>query len=95
MSNNIALLLVAVVALLLLMGIGGLAVPATGLLAALLINSLIGILILWLLNFIGIHIPINIVSLLVVLVLGLAGVIILCLLAFFDIYGGMGRPAEM
>ncbi len=87
--GKIALLVVAILALALLFGIGGLALPAAGLLGALLLNSLIGLLILYVLNAVGVHIPINIVTLLVVLIFGLGGIVLLCLLAFFRVYGAV------
>lgn len=87
MAKNIALLLVALVALVLLFGLGGPVVTGMGLVIAVIINSFIALLALYLLNFIGLHIPINIITILVVVVLGLFGLALLALLAFFEVYG--------
>lgn len=85
-KKNIALLLVALVALALLFGLWGPVVTGMGWVIAIIINSFIALLALYLLNFIGLHIPINLITILVV-VLGLFGLALLALLAFFEVYG--------
>ncbi|MBI2445517.1 pro-sigmaK processing inhibitor BofA family protein [Candidatus Micrarchaeota archaeon] len=81
------LLVVAVLAILVLMALGGSTIASAGLLVSLLINSLLGVLVLALLHILGLHVPINLLTVLVVVLFGLAGVVLLALLAFFDIYG--------
>lgn len=53
---------------------------------ALIVNSLIGLLVLWLINWTGlVTIPLNIVTVLVTGLFGLPGVIVLVLLALFHV----------
>jgi len=69
------------------MGLGGATIASAGLLVSLLINSILGVLVLALLHLLGLHVPINLLTVLVVVLFGLAGVALLALLAFFEIYG--------
>jgi len=73
---------------LVLLALGGTVFAASGLLASLLINSLLGILVLVLLHVLGLHVPINLLTVLVVVLFGLVGIALLALLAFFNVYGG-------
>ena len=78
---------IIVVALVLMYLIGGFAFGAVGALGALIINSIVAFVLLFIANMIGIRIPINIVTILVVAIFGLVGLVLLVLLDLFGAYG--------
>ena len=90
--GSISLLGIVVVALVLMYLLGNFAFGSVGLLGSLIINSIVGFILLYLVNMIGIKIPINIVTILVVAIFGLLGLAILALLAFLGIYGFDATP---
>jgi pro-sigmaK processing inhibitor BofA len=90
--GSISLLGIVVVALLLMYLLGNFAFGSVGLIGTLIINSIVGFILLYLVNMIGIKIPINIVTILVVAIFGLLGLALLALLAFLGIYGFDATP---
>ena len=90
--GNISLLGIAVLAFLLAYLLGSVAFGSVGLLGSLLINSIVGFILLYVVNLLGVKIPINIVTILVVAIFGLLGLAILALLAFLGIYGFDATP---
>jgi len=90
--GQISLLGIIVVALLLMYLVGGFAFNTMGALGALIINSIIGFALLFLVNMVGIKIPINIFTILLVAIFGLLGLALLALLALLGIYGADAMP---
>jgi pro-sigmaK processing inhibitor BofA len=88
-THLLGILMIAFVFLFLL---GGIVLPGMGLLGSIVINSIVGVMLLFLANIIGIKIPINPLTLLIVLIFGLAGLALLALLALFGIYDGPDTP---
>ena len=84
--GKISLLGIIVVALVLMYLLGSFAFCALGLLGAVIINSIVGFVLLWIVNLIGIDIPINVLTILLVAVFGLLGLAILALLALLGVY---------
>ncbi len=90
--GNISLLGIVVVALLLMYVLGNFAFGTVGLLGSLIINSIVGFVLLYVVNMLGVKIPINVVTILVVAIFGLLGLALLALLAFLGIYGFDATP---
>jgi len=72
--------------------LGGIILPGMGLLGSIVLNSIIGFMLLFGANLLGIKIPINILTLLLVLIFGLAGLALLALLALLGLYDGPDTP---
>ena len=90
--GKISLLGIIIVAFLLMYILGNFAFHSVGLLGTLLINSIVGFILLYIVNLLGVKIPINIVTILVVAIFGLLGLAILAVLALLGIYGFDGTP---
>lgn len=90
--GSISLLGIVVVALVFMYLLGSFAVGSIGLLGSLIINSIVGFILLYIVNLLGIRIPINIVTILLVAIFGLLGLALLALLAFLGIYGSDATP---
>jgi len=84
--GKISLLGIIVVALVLMYLLGSVTFGAVGLLGSVIINSIVGFVLLWIVNMIGIDIPINVLTILLVAVFGLLGLAILALLALLGVY---------
>jgi SigmaK-factor processing regulatory protein BofA len=91
--GKISLLGIIVVALVLMYLVGIFAFGAVGLLGALIINTVVGFILLYIANLIGIKIPINVLTILLVVVFGLLGLAILALLALVGIYDADTTPS--
>lgn len=91
--GRISLLGLAVVAFLLAYLLGSFTFGAMGLIGSLIINSIVGFVLLFIVNMIGIKIPINIVTILVVAIFGLVGLALLALLALLGLYGADATPS--
>jgi len=83
---RLSVLGIIVVALVLMYLIGGFAFGTVGALGALIINSIVGFILLYIANMIGIRIPINVVTILVVAIFGLLGLVLLVLLDLTGAY---------
>jgi pro-sigmaK processing inhibitor BofA len=83
---RISLLGIIVVALVLMYLMGNFAFGSLGLLGSLILNSIVGFILLFLVNMIGIRIPINIFTILLVAILGLLGLVLLALLELLGVY---------
>ncbi len=90
--GSISLLGIVIVALVLMYLLGSFTFGTMGLLGSLIINSIVGFVLLFIVNMLGIKIPINIVTILMVAIFGLLGLAILALLAFLGIYGADATP---
>ena len=73
---------------------GGIILPGMGLFGSIVINSIVGVIVLFLVNLIGIRIPINLLTLLLVMIFGLAGLALLALLALIGLYDGPDTPSS-
>lgn len=91
--GSISLLGIIVVAIVLMYLVGGVAFGTVGMLGAIIINSLIGFVLLFLANAIGIKIPINVFTILLVAIFGLLGLALLALLALLGVYGAESMPS--
>ena len=89
---RISVLGIILVALVLMYLIGGYAFSSVGMLGALIINSIVGFILLYIANMIGIRIPINIVTILVVAIFGLLGLVLLVLLELIGAYSSDSTP---
>ena len=90
--GKIHLLGIIMIAFVFLFLLGGIILPGMGLLGSIVINSIVGLMLLYLANLIGIRIPINLLTLLLVMIFGLAGLALLALLALFGLYDGPDTP---
>jgi pro-sigmaK processing inhibitor BofA len=90
--GKIHLLGIVMIAFVFMFLLGGIILPGMGLLGSIVLNSIIGFMLLFAANLLGIRIPINILTLLVVLIFGLAGLALLALLALFGLYDGPDTP---
>ena len=84
--GNMSLMGIIIVALVLMYLVGSFAFGSLGFLGAVIINSVVGFVLLFVANMIGIKIPINIFTILLVAIFGLLGLVFLALLALFEIY---------
>ena len=84
--GSISLLGIIIVALVLMYLVGTVAFGTVGLFGAVIINSIIGFVLLFIANVIGIKIPINVLTILAVAVFGLLGLAVLALLALLGMY---------
>ncbi|MFA6214057.1 MAG: pro-sigmaK processing inhibitor BofA family protein [Candidatus Micrarchaeia archaeon] len=89
---RISALGIIIVALVLMYLLGNFAFGSVGLIGSLIINSIVGFVLLYLANMIGIRIPINIVTILVVAIFGLLGLVLLVLLEVLGAYSSDSRP---
>jgi uncharacterized membrane protein len=92
--GKISLLGIVMIAFVFMFLLGGIVLPGVGLLGSIVLNSIVGFILLFAANLIGIKIPINILTLLVVLIFGLAGLAVLALLALFGMYDGPDTPSS-
>lgn len=90
--GSISLLGIVVVALVLMYLLGNFAFGSVGLIGSLIINSIVGFILLYIVNMLGVKIPINIFTILLVAIFGLLGLALLALLAFLGIYGFDATP---
>ena|GEM_PF-1144420 len=90
--GKIHLLGIVMIAFVFMFLLGGIILPGMGLLGSIVLNSIIGFMLLFGANLLGIKIPINILTLLLVLIFGLAGLALLALLALLGLYDGPDTP---
>jgi len=83
---------IIIVALLLLYLVGGFGLASVGLAGVLIINIILGFILLFVANAIGINIPINLLTIVLVIIFGLGGLAFLALLALLGVYDG--APAK-